>query len=1035
MNQGIAKLAECLAGTLKDDNEIRKQAEQELINLSQNPSDYFSNLIQIITLNHHEISNQLRNSAALAVKKMIKEKSEVQIKTEERIYYVNHIFSALISNGLDSTLRGSLGYSLVPLFSGQSDVLIAFLPILTQAMNGSTASIFGSIRAIKSIFGGFVYNSMLYGFFKRIAPGLLGIAGNAVALMKKSMGEGNNMVALECTEILHDWSTTINTIFEYFDITCKETLSEIKDNTDLADIFKEIIMIIHSDSGLSQASLINVTPSQISIKLNKTKTELFQAINVIIQYMMDNKKKIIEKENKDTYLTPTGLDMPESPFLNLISELLQPILSTLQVIINTLDTNQLLEYEYISEIFIELILILQKSCTDNRFLQFFVENHIFIIVYVCLPLIKCTQADMETFEESPEEFVSLSADVCERQESETIKSTAAGLLETICQKVDGSLKFLLKFSEVLIGAVIKQSFDNCELVSAFTGSELLKSSDELKVETCLISLCIVSFLVSKRSDLIKQIEKIMTEFLSSIYTQSTPLIKNRVCMMIHYYCEFIFQDEENAFRSLLLLIIRSCDPKVIQVASVNFQASETLSHILQEEELMSRIYPYVPDLMNNLITLIDYQEASPFFEALQEIITNNTNLIVPYINQLVPSLVNKVIKEAESKKNKKSRTSIVLVKCWNIIRHLVEYKGISTGQVLELEQMFLPLFKYIENPKQIEFDDDIILFEVSVMRRCQRVTEIGWNIFTQLGKVQDKYDNTFVQIFQILNCYIHFGKDLLVTNIKLIENICEMCGKCLFAIYKSKINEATNAEGALILHQVLFTFSNYINDLLPSIIAFAIMKLETVIKQNFFKARLLGIILASFDYNFQLTYNILTGSLLASGDSYLQFVLNEINSNTHIFRHPYDKKVAVKGLSAFFINAQPADKVVCFQVIIEILSNSWKDMISLGFGIKGDTDEPSLKENFKDFNSEELEANLALTTFFHPLSDFDEYEYFRSMVKSFNPDDLKILVSNLNQIQVEKLMNILKSKRVQIGDNSSQTDVRRVVTPKYHLNK
>ena len=1035
MNQGIAKLAECLAGTLENNNEIRKQAEQDLIVLSQNTGEYFTNLIQIIVANHPEISIQLKNSAALAVKKMIKEKAEAQIKSEERIYYVTHIFSALISNGLDGPLRGSLGYSLVPLFSGQADVLSAFLPILTQAMAADTASIFGSIRAIKSIYGGFVYNPVLFTFFKRILPGLLAIAGNAVTLVKKSIDDRNYMVGLECAEILNDWSMTINTIFEYFDITCKENLSQIKDYSDLADTFKQIIMIVFKESGVSQASLINVTSHQISIKLNKTKSELFQATNVIIQYMMDNKKKLAEKENKDTYLTPAGLDMPESPFLNLISELLHPIISTLQVIINTLDMNQLLEYDYISEMFIELILLLQKSCTDNRFIQFYVDNYPVIIVNICLPLLKCSQSEMETFEESPEEFVSLSADVCERQESETVKSTAAGLLETICQKVDGSLKFLLNFSQTLIGSVFNQALSSCELLAGFQGSDLLKSSDELKVESCMLSLCIVSFLVSKRTDLVTQIEKLLTEFLSSLFPQGTALIKNRVCMMIHYYCEFIFQDDEEAFRSLLLLIIRSCDPKVIQVPSVNFQASETLSHILQEEELMARIYPYVPDLMNSLISLIDYQDSSPFFEALQEIITNNTNLIIPYMNQLVPSLVSKVVKEAESKKNKKSKTSIVLVKCWNIIRHLVEYKGITADQVLELEQMFLPLFKYIENPKEIEFDDDIILFEVSVMRRCNRVTDIGWKIFTQLGKVQEKYDNTFVQLFQILNCYIYYGKDVLISNMTLLKTVCEMCGKCLFAIYKNKINEATNAEGALIFHQILFTYSNSLDEFIPSIIAFAVLKLGTVIKQDFFRARILGVILASFAYNYELTYKVLVGSQMNTGETYLKFVLNEINSNTHIFRHPYDKKVAVKGLSCFFINAQPADKIVCFQVIIEILSNSWKDMINIGQGVKIDSDELSLKENFKDFNSEELEANLALTTFLHPLSEFDDYEYFRSMVKCFNSNDLQILVSNLNKLQVDKLMNILKSKRVQIGENSNQTDVRRVVTPKYHLNK
>lgn len=1033
MNEGLVKVAETLAGTLKDDNISRKEAEKELVKLSSNPAEYFANLIQVIVTNHPEISNQLKNAAALAVKRLVKELTEVSMKIEERTYFVTHIFSALISNGIDNMLRGSLGYALVPLFSNQAEVLSAFLPLLNSSMAAENSSLFGSLRAIKSIYGGFVMNPVLFPFFKRIMPGLVQIAAKSVLLFNNSLQVQNQVQALESVEVLSEWSSTVNTIFEYFDITCKDNLSEIKNYSELSDVFRDVIMIVLPDSGVGQPSLINVTPTQIAIKLNQAKTQLVQGINVIVQYLMENRKKIAEKENKDRFLTPVGLDLPESPFLNLIGDLLHPIISTLQVIVNTLDMNQLLEFEYVSEIFIEVILLVQKSCMDNRFILFFNENYPAIIVNICLPLLKCTQLDMETFEESPEEFVSLSADVCERQESETVKSTSAGLLEAICSKVDGSLKFLLGFNkQLIVNVVTQQPLDSASMLAPFLGSEFLKSSDELKVETALLSFCIVSFMVVKRADLTKEIEKFLFELLNNLFVNGTGLIKNRLCMLIHYYCEYIFQDEEESFKSLLLVVLSSCDPNKIKIPSVNFQASETLSNMLQDEEIVSRIYQYLPEIVTSLISLVDFQDSKPFFEALQEIITNNTNLIIPHIHQLVPSLIKKVVKEVELKKNKKSKTSIVIVKCWNIIRHLVECKNLNTQAVLELEQMFLPLFRYIEDPKSIEFDDDIILFEVSVMRRCEIVTEIGWNIFSQLGKVQEKYDNTFVQLFQILNCYIVYGKQVLVNNMEMLKNICEMCGKCLFAVFKSKINEATNAEGALIFHQILFTFLGLIDELVPTILGYAVLKLSTIIRQDFFKARILGIILAAFSYNYELTSKILNSSYLPSGDSYMKFILKEIMTNTHIFKHPYDKKVAIKGLINFFLHAEPQDKLIIFQILIEVLSTNWKDVVSLAQGFKIDGKDVDLKENFKDFNSEELEANLALSTFIHPLVEFDEFGVFREMVKEFRAEDLDKVIKSLNKIQVEKLMNVLKSKRVQIGNTAEQTDVRRVVKAKFH---
>lgn len=47
------------------------------------------------------------------------------------------------------------------------------------------------------------------------------------------------------------------------------------------------------------------------------------------------------------------------------------------------------------------------------------------MVSVCLVLLKVTQSEVENFEISPNEFVAFALDVCERQESEVVKTCAA----------------------------------------------------------------------------------------------------------------------------------------------------------------------------------------------------------------------------------------------------------------------------------------------------------------------------------------------------------------------------------------------------------------------------------------------------------------------------------------------------------------------------------------------------------------------------------------------------------------------------------
>ncbi|OMJ89162.1 hypothetical protein SteCoe_8706 [Stentor coeruleus] len=1044
MNQGLSRLAECLSLTLKEDKSLRKAAEEELQNMSKSPQEYFTGLIELILASHPEISMQLKNSAALNLKKFIKERTDADITKEQRLYYALNIFSALISNNMDTMSRGALGYALGPLFSGQNEVLQSFIPTLLTAMNSESYSLLGACKAIKSIFSGFVYNPTLFPFFKKILPMMVGICGKLIGAIQQAVQNNDPRLALEHTDILYEWTCATNSILEYLDISAKENLKEVKDMSELAEAFKAIIYLSTNGTNFalsrvpydpSTEFLISISPNQISIKLNQAKTQVFKALNIIIQYLVENKKKIMEDESSEKVLTAIGIDIPESPFVNVVSELLPWIVLSLQSICAHPECDNLLELEYVSELFVEFLFILTKLCTDNRLIQYFNDSYKNIILNICFPLLKCTLSDIENFKENPEEFVSLSSDICEKQESETVKSTAASLLESICTKIDGSLKYVISTALEIIDFTVTQNTQGIyPNLSEYPDCIILKTSEELRIETSLLAICVVSYIVAKRKDLLNAVEKIFTTFSNTLYTNGTYIIKNRLCMLIHYFAEYVFLEEDDIFKNLLLIVLNCSDPKINESSSVNIQASETLCHMLQEEDILTRIYTYIPEIIFKLIELIDYQNNKAFFEALQEIVTTNATIVLPYLDTLVPSLINKVIKFAQ----KKSKLSIIVVKCWNIIRALVECKSLTDEQALQLELKFVPLFEYIQNPKEIEFDDDIILFEVSVMRKCKVVTEVAWNIFKHLHLVQEKYDNTFVQLFQILNCYIYYGKNVLSGNIAFLHTISEMCGKCLFAIYKSKLNEATNAEGALIFQQLLYTFKGQLNEVLPSILAFAILKLSTPIKNTFFKARLLGIILSGFAYDCANTLAILKTSQTPTGQTYFEYVFQMIMENTKIFKHPYDKKVAISGLCSLFSNPSLSEMFVpVFQAMIEILGQTSKDHypIKQNITIREDNSLSALKDVFKDFNSEEMEANLALTTFLNPLEDFDEYDYFKNMVKSLQQNDLAIFIRSLNEIQLKRLQEILQSKKVQIGENPANTDIRRIVKPKKRYNQ
>ena len=300
-----------------------------------------------------------------------------------------------------------------------------------------------------------------------------------------------------------------------------------------------------------------------------------------------------------------------------------------------------------------------------------------------------------------------------------------------------------------------------------------------------------------------------------------------------------------------------------------------------------------------MVQLIPVQSSVQFFEALQEIISANFPVVLEHVAQLVLLLVNKiqtVVAECIQDEGKKKKKTIFIIKSWNILRFISAHKALPNEKLLEIEQTLLPVFEYIRSPKDIEFDDDILLFEVSLMRKCQTVTQAGWTLFSQLKLVQEKYEGTFLQLFPILNCYLYYGKDMFASQPEYLKSVADMCGKCIFAVFKSKVNEAANSEGALIYQQILHTFPKAVDALLESIFSFTLMRLMSQVSHNFFRVRLLGVILSGFAYDACKTVGILSSSATPENESYLVFALRLIFQSAHLFTHTYDRKGAALGL-------------------------------------------------------------------------------------------------------------------------------------------
>ena len=120
----------------------------------------------------------------------------------------------------------------------------------------------------------------------------------------------------------------------------------------------------------------------------------------------------------------------------MLENLLKYMSLSVVLIVSLNDFEEILQLEFVSDLFTSVVNLLSELVSETRFFTFFSENCKDLIVRLCLPLIKSNQNDLETLVDNPEEFVAISNDLCEKQQSLFYQTAAAYLLLNLCEYID-----------------------------------------------------------------------------------------------------------------------------------------------------------------------------------------------------------------------------------------------------------------------------------------------------------------------------------------------------------------------------------------------------------------------------------------------------------------------------------------------------------------------------------------------------------------------------------------------------------------------
>jgi hypothetical protein len=362
--------------------------------------------------------------------------------------------------------------------------------------------------------------------------------------------------------------------------------------------------------------------------------------------------------------------------------------------------------------------------------------------------------------DNPAEFVKIALDVCDRQKFIIMKSQAAKFIETIGDKVDQVFQQnCLLACDILEQAVMNdQNLENYAILKDhYEHSTFMRvSSTEDKIDVAIMMLTMSSYALPKDDNLKKRFIEVVEKVTMPIMNIKSLLLNCRLTIMLGYYMDILYKENDEDFWNLLDMFMSSLsggeDCKALAI-----QSSDTLNTIINDNDIIPRIVPILPNLIHKVSECTMKVDIVEFFDFTSEIFKfykdtmsrEDFCMLFTHVVQRIILEINKIIGPdgAQSINPNKIKTSMSAQKCWHIIMSVIE-----TPQYLEpymdfMEEELKPIFRLLSTPDVIDFDDDVVKSMRIIINGTKTVSQTMKDLFPYLKNTFDKQKFIYTELF------------------------------------------------------------------------------------------------------------------------------------------------------------------------------------------------------------------------------------------------------------------------------------------------
>ena len=381
---------------------------------------------------------------------------------------------------------------------------------------------------------------------------------------------------------------------------------------------------------------------------------------------------------------------------------------------------------------------------------------------------------------------------------------------------------------------------------------------------------------------------------------------------------------------------------------------------------------------------------------------------------------------------------------------LMHSKIFVVKNLSKIEESLAPLVEYMNEPSKIDFDEDIVEIINNLIIHNQHLTKLSLVVIEHLYKYCKKIEGLLLDMYELINAYLAYGTDVILSNEKYMEGI--------YKVFEQGLKNDKFKNGPFFTCLLIQTW--VIN--CPKIPQTIVQNIANIIFKD------IGNILNDYKTNRSLgedNYNFLGGVtvILSSLINYSNIIipyLSQINNGNALKQwlgiineedepgFEYEIKIIIYSISMVIQRGIIKNDINdLLNLSIELLkSQEYNAKYELRKNIKKNLNinfqEDEQSEDDKDEDSEdndydEIKDLLAKTI--NPIKDMDEFKIFNELLlylKNNNNAIYSNWESTLDDKKKSLVNKLFATKRINIStnDNNNVKVPRRILTIKRFSN-